>query len=104
MTEDNTGAMRLAWITALEQCESRGNSNAKVFDSNSKWSKGILQFQDSTFHSYGTKYNLPHTDIYSEEQQELIALAMLNDGLWRAWYNCGKSVTKQLGYAYPADV
>lgn len=53
---------------------------------------------------YGKKYGLPHDDISSDEQQAMIALYMLNDGLHRHWFHCSKKVTKQLGYSYPTDV
>ena len=49
-------------------------------------------FQKSTFDMYGEKYNLPHDDIYNDNQQELIALYILNDGGWKNWYNCAKKI------------
>ena|SRR6185437_7948932 len=90
MPIDNTGADKLIYISALEQCESKGRTDIKILDTNGRYSYGILQFQMATFNKYGEKYNLPHDNIYSKEQQELIALYMLNDGLWRQWYTCAK--------------
>lgn len=33
----------------------------------------------------------------------MIAMYMLNEGKWKAWYNCGKHAQKTLGYSYPTD-
>lgn len=60
-------------------------------------------FQSATFHGFAKQYGLPHDDIYSREQQEILALNMLNSGGWRHWYNCAKKTTRDLGYAYPTD-
>lgn len=60
-------------------------------------------FQRDTFNRYGEKYNVPHDNIYSDDQQEMIALHMLNDGLWKNWYTCSKDTASKLGYAYPID-
>ena len=98
MFESDLGARQVAWVVLLEQCESHGNEHATVFDTNKRYSRGILQFQDATFNYYGEKYGLPHDDIYSKDQQELIALYMLNQGLDNQWKNC----TKKLGH-YPTE-
>lgn len=60
-------------------------------------------FQKATFNAYGKLYELPHDNIYSDDQQKAIATAMLNDGLWKKWLNCGRKVTRDLGYMYPVD-
>ncbi len=61
-------------------------------------------FQRATFDRYGEKYNLPHDDIYDDDQQAMIAMYMLNDNLWRNWYTCSKDTENKLGYSYPVDV
>lgn len=89
MIESDTGAKQLAWIKALHECENRDNI-PRLLDVNGKYSYAYLMFQKSTFDLYGGKYGLPHDNIYSKEQQELIALYMLNEGLSKNWYNCSK--------------
>ena len=99
MLIDDTGAKRIAWIEALSICENP-TATPRILDTNNRYSYGKLMFQKTTFDMYGEKYGLPHDDIYSDEQQELIALNMLNDGLWRHWRTCAKKTTQKLG-PYP---
>ncbi len=102
MIESDTGAKRIAWIEALHMCENK-HDTPRILDSNNKYSYGFVMFQRSTFDAYGVKYGLSHDDISSDEQQEMIALYMLNEGKWRHWLNCGRKVTRDLGYTYPLD-
>lgn len=96
------------WIAALEFCESRGDTSAKVFDSNDKYSYGAFQFQMQTFLSYGKKYGLVATSttekdgeklIYDYGLQRRIVAIMLSNGLSNHWRNCAK----KLG-TYPKEV
>lgn len=103
MFTDDTGAKRLAWIQELHLCENRGDI-PRILDSNGRYSYGYVMFQRSTFDAYGEKYDLPHDDIYDDDQQAMIAMYMLNDGLWRHWLTCAKKTSTKLGYSYPVDV
>lgn len=75
------------WLDRLEGCESE-HRDVTVMDTNGKYSYGWLQFQQSTFDTYGKIYFLPHSNIHSRDQQYAIAEKMIADGLWRHWYNC----------------
>jgi hypothetical protein len=77
-------------IDKLAKCESNQVPDVVIIDSNGLQSLGWLQFQRTTFDYYGEKYGLPHNDILSPAQQIPIARAMLQDGLWKAWYVCLK--------------
>lgn len=101
--ESDISSKRIAWVTQLHVCENRNNV-PRILDVNGRWSYKFLMFQRSTFDRYGEKYGLPHDDIYSDSQQTNIAINMLNDGLWRAWYTCSKDTSNKLGYVYPMDV
>ena len=89
-------------IEELNQCENSGKwDRAKILDINNKYSYGGLQFQMETFLRYGKKYGiLPkwmdeeigEQIIYEREIQMAIAEKMLNDGLWRHWFNCFKKI------------
>ncbi len=101
--QDDTGAKRLAFIQQLHICENRFNV-PRIVDTNGYYSYKFLMFQRSTFDRFGGKYGLPHDDIYNDDQQAMIAMFMLNDGLWTNWYTCAKQTTKKLGYSYPVDI
>ncbi len=79
------------YLTKLEQCES-GGKDITILDTNKKYSYAYFQFQRQTFDHFGKVYNLSHSDIHSRDQQYAIARAMIENGLWKNWYNCGKSV------------
>ncbi len=79
------------WMTKLELCES-GGQDVRVLDTNNKYSYGYFQFQMDTFNRFGLLYHLDHSDIHSRPQQYAIAKAMVSDGLWKHWYNCGKKI------------
>ena len=40
------------WIDALANCESGGDPTIKVWDTNDRWSYGLLQFQMATWLTY----------------------------------------------------
>ena len=78
----------------LQACESRGITNAQGDYRNETGeyiSNGIYQFQKSTFNKYSEKYNWQGEYLNPQHQSELAAF-MISQGLWRAWYNCGKIV------------
>lgn len=84
-------------IAELAKCESSGRPNIKILDSNGKYSYGLYQFQLDTFYRFGKQYNILPNDlelkeaenlIYDPEIQTKLASRMLQDGLWRNWYNC----------------
>lgn len=84
------------WIEGLEYEESRGNTRAKVFDSNAKYSYGCLQFQLATWKNQGDKYGMDTTkeNIYNCSMQKELAKRMIRDDRsnWEHWYN---SVTEK---------
>lgn len=92
---------QVAWLHALEQCESKGNPTARVLDVNGYYSYGILQFQMATFIGFSKEYGTDSGDIYDPTSQETLALKMLDDGLWKHWYNCSQKVIADRGY-FPA--
>lgn len=79
------------FLSKLEICESNG-TDVKVLDTNGKYSYSYFQFQEETFNHFGELYKLPHNDIYSRDQQYAIARKMIENGLWRHWYNCSKKI------------
>ena len=79
-------------LSKLAECESGGRRTVKVVDVNSKLSYGTYQFQSATFHAFGEKYGLPHTDIMSRSEQTAIAKRMIENGLWTHWRNCGLKI------------
>ena len=81
-------------LIALEQCES-GGKDITILDTNNRYSHGWFQFQTATFNKYGELYNLPHDNIHSRVEQYEIAKAIIFDGGWRNWYNCGKTIFSQ---------
>ena len=54
-------------IIRLSACESGGDPNMKIVDSNDYWSRGILQFQYPTFRKFGIQYGfITSTTTYDE--------------------------------------
>ena len=78
-------------IEDLIACESSGNPNAWNKDDPNDGSKGILQYQDSTFQLYCVeKYGLPN-NIWDQNIQIKCAKRMLIEGLGEHW-SCFKKV------------
>ena len=84
-------------LSDLRYCESSNRENIIITDTNGYKSYGIFQFQLYSFIEFGIKYGLLPPDITEEEARgkimdtELtnqIAANMLEDGLWKHWYNC----------------
>jgi hypothetical protein len=96
------------WLFALEWCESRGDTNIKIIDSNNKFSYGAFQFQMDTFLMYGKKYGILSEEItpemaengliYDYDIQKTIARKMIEDGLGYHWKICYQKLGK-----YPMD-
>lgn len=95
------------WIDSLKSCESQNREDITILDTNKKYSYGGLQFQLGTFMGYGKLYGiLPEefTDkeglllIHNPFVQRAIARKMLDDGLWKHWLNCAKTLS-----AYPLE-
>lgn len=96
------------WLASLEWCESRGNPNVKVLDSNDKYSYGAFQFQMQTFLWQGKKHGLVATSTTEKQgktliydyglQRQLVAI-MVSNGLEYHWKNC----TRKIG-PYPKDL
>lgn len=77
---------------SIAYCESRGDNFAINSKERHGSSYGKYQFRISTFQEFGKRYNLPATDIFSEKQQDDIALKMLEDGYGaKNWVNCYKA-------------
>lgn len=85
------------WIDKLAWCESRGDDNAAIIDTNGYWSRGRFQFQLATWLAYGKKYGATRENIFDGELQEKVVREMLDNGGWRHWYNCGKAVRAEIG-------
>lgn len=95
----DTPDAKSVWIDALHQCENQ-NDRPRILDSNNKYSYGFVMFQMDTWLEFGKKFGATRDNISDDDLQETVARDMLDHGLWRHWYNCGKLVTKKLG-AYP---
>jgi len=100
MTLDN----KSAWIDALAYCESRGNDNAAIVDTNGYWSRGRFQFQRARWKSNGKNYSATRDNIFDGKLQEQVVREMLDKGLKNHWYWCAKRVEAKLGqYGAPLD-
>lgn len=75
------------WVNKVIEKESEGDTNVEIIDTNGKWSRGCLQFQDSTWNSYTKKYGLSGSPKDCELAKQ-VAIAMIQDNhnLWRSWY------------------
>lgn len=87
------------WVEALHQCENPDNIPS-IIDTNGKRSYGYVQFQMNTWLSYGKEFGATKENISDNDLQARVAQSMLDKGLWRHWYWCGKRVASQLG-EYP---
>lgn len=94
------------WIENLHQCESGGRNEITILDSNNEYSFGGLQFQLSTWMSFGKLYGILPQEftnkeglllIHSYSVQKAIAKEMLDDKLSYHWKNC----RDKIGYNYP---
>ena len=89
------------WLDALQKCENE-NHVKKILDTNNKYSYGDFMFQMDTWLSYGKEFGATRANIADKNLQRIVARDMLNNGLWRHWFTCGKIVQKSLG-AYPSS-
>lgn len=82
-------------------CESRGDPQAAIVDTNGYWSRGILQFQLATWLAYADRFGTTRENVFDPELQEKVAIYILDNGGWRNWYTCAQKVEKRLG-AWPS--
>lgn len=88
------------WIDALTQCESTGSTTVKVLDTDGYYSYGLGQFHMQTWLTFGKAFGATKDNIYDGDLQRVVIKDMLDKGLWRQWYNCGKLVIANYG-PYP---
>jgi len=88
------------WINDLAICESR-NRDVTILDSNNKYSYGPLQFQMSTWLSYGKPFGATKANIHDTMLQHQVARSMLDAGLQYNWKTCAAKVKKMYG-TYPS--
>ena len=81
------------YIERLAFLESSGRETIQIIDSNGKWSRGCLQFQDATFAEQTAKYDLAG-DILDCTFQKQLTKAMLSDkpGNVRHWYHSSRKL------------
>ncbi len=75
------------YIERLAYRESEGRESVQIIDSNGKWSRGCLQFQDETFLRYAAKFH-EDADIMDCAAQKRLARKILlteRNG-WKHWY------------------
>ena len=75
----------------LAQCESTQNWDANTGNGY----KGGLQFNDTTWRSYGGRQYAPSADRASRDEQIAVAKKVQREQGWRAWPGC----SQKLGYA-----
>lgn len=80
-------------MLGVMKCESGGNQYAWNKNDPGVGSKGIFQFQTSTFYKYAKELHFENPDIWSIEQQAEIAAYMFKKGQQLQWYNCYKKIT-----------
>lgn len=86
------------WLHSLENCESHGNPTKAIVDSNGYWSRGILQFQLSTWLKYHDRFGTTRDNIFDPELQERVASYILDQqGGWRNWWTCAHRTQRLLG-------
>lgn len=76
----------------LINCESKFKINALgdfSLEKKKYLATGILQFHEPTFVKYSKIYDFGG-EYKDPKDQMILASWMIRDGLWRAWYNCGK--------------
>lgn len=95
-------AAQIIWLAQLANCESDTKIHAlNPADSNGKPSRGFLQFQDATFRSYTSIYNLDITATstqqqIAEAQVEIVSRWILNPGAVK-WESQFPACVKRLG-------
>ena len=86
------------WLDALSDCENpQASTTLKILDTNKYYSYGLFMFQMGTWLSYGKEFGATKQNIYDPNLQRMVARDMLDKGLWRHWYTCGKIIQKSLG-------
>jgi hypothetical protein len=86
------------WIEKLAYLESRGREDVQIIDSNGKWSRGCLQFQDETWKRYTRKYGIEATILDCNAQKRLAKEILLHEREgWRNWFTSVSSKGKGLG-------
>jgi hypothetical protein len=50
---------------------------------------------------YGEEFGTTRDNILDPNLQFIVTKHMLEEGKWKHWLNCGRKVTRELGYAYP---
>lgn len=89
------------WMEELHACENPDNV-PKILDTNGKYSYGPFMFQMDTWLSFGKPFGATPKNINDRVLQDKVARSMLDQGLWRHWYTCGKRTTAKLG-EYPLE-
>lgn len=93
------------WVEALHLCEN-SQDVPRIVDSNGLYSYGYVEFQMGTWLHYGAALGATPQNIDDPQMQQIVAISMLNQGLWRNWYTCTtKHVVPTLGnYPLPPAV
>jgi hypothetical protein len=78
------------YIELLAFEESSGREDIQIIDTNGKWSRGCLQFQDATIRRYARKFELPGDPLDCRYQKALARQILLRGG-WGNWFH---SVTR----------
>ena|ERR1043165_4183830 len=74
------------WIEKLAFQESSGREDIQIIDSNGKWSRGCLQFQDETWKRYSKKFGLTANVLDCIAQKRLAREILLHEkNGWRNW-------------------
>lgn len=84
------------WLDALHRCENIDNV-PKILDTNGKYSYGAFMFQMSTWLEYGEDFGATRENIEDADLQREVAKDMLEKGLWKHWYICGKKIITTFG-------
>ena len=71
-------------VEKLIECES-GGANIEVIDTNGKYSRGILQFQDSSFYGWAKLAGLSGVSPLQPRDARLVARWALKNGLASHW-------------------
>lgn len=74
------------YIEELAFAESSGKEDVQIIDTNGKWSRGVLQFQDDTFIRYSNKYGVLGHILDPVLQKKLARLILLEKNGWKNWY------------------
>lgn len=88
------------WIESLIQCESQGSTTVKILDSDGYYSYGLGQFHLQTWLAFGKEFGTTKENIYDGDLQRIVIRDMLDKGMWKQWYNCGKKLNAEIGI-YP---